>query len=73
MYKVKVKVPKAYGQCDKKTRGNVLYKDNTEITVNKNFGQGFFFLSMAQAAEVLCGTIQLQHRMFRILPKRSVR
>ncbi|XP_045500731.1 plasma kallikrein-like [Colias croceus] len=60
MYKSKVRQPKNFGQCERKKRGSVLYKDNTEILATKNFAQGFFFMSVAQAAEVSCATIVLE-------------
>ncbi|CAF4928076.1 unnamed protein product [Pieris macdunnoughi] len=59
MYKGNLRHPKSHGQCDRKDRGNVLYKDSSEVLVNKNFAQGFFFLSLAQAASVRCATIYL--------------
>ncbi|CAK1550322.1 unnamed protein product [Leptosia nina] len=74
MYKGKVRLPKSFGQCDRKLRGRVIFKDNTEILVNKNFAQGFFFckcliegsggnhgqrMSVAQAMSVHCATVIL--------------
>ncbi|XP_026500992.1 uncharacterized protein LOC113404339 [Vanessa tameamea] len=59
MYNAKLQIPKEIGACDRTTRGAVLYKDNSELLVNKNFAQGFFFMSMAQVAQVNCATIVL--------------
>ncbi|CAH0720576.1 unnamed protein product, partial [Brenthis ino] len=59
LYKAKIRQPRDFGQCDRKTRGGVLYKDNSELITNKNFAQGFFFLSMAQVAQVNCVSVVL--------------
>ncbi|OWR53612.1 hypothetical protein KGM_213175 [Danaus plexippus plexippus] len=60
MYEGKILQPKEFGICERKIRGNVVYKDSTELLINKNFAQGFFFLSVAQVVEVLCVTIILE-------------
>ena len=41
-----VPIPKNYGQCERKVRGTVLFKDSAEILINKNFVQGFYFVSI---------------------------
>ncbi|XP_026740457.1 vitamin K-dependent protein C-like isoform X2 [Trichoplusia ni] len=59
MYKANMNVPKSQGQCDKKSRGGVLYKDSSELVINRNFVQGFFFLVISQIAEFLCAEVSL--------------
>ncbi|XP_032519208.2 uncharacterized protein LOC116771474 [Danaus plexippus] len=44
MYEGKILQPKEFGICERKIRGNVVYKDSTELLINKNFAQGFFFV-----------------------------
>nr|XP_034834608.1 uncharacterized protein LOC117991162 [Maniola hyperantus] len=55
----KVRQPKEMGQCERRTRGGIMYKDTTELLVSKNFAQGFFFLSVAQVAQMNCAVVLL--------------
>ncbi|XP_037293047.1 uncharacterized protein LOC115454730 isoform X2 [Manduca sexta] len=51
---------KETGQCDKHDRGDVIYKDNTEIVLNKNFAQGFFFLVINQIGQFTCLIVNME-------------
>uniref|UniRef100_A0A2A4K582 Peptidase S1 domain-containing protein n=1 Tax=Heliothis virescens TaxID=7102 RepID=A0A2A4K582_HELVI len=59
MYKASVKMPKGTGNCERRARGGVVYKDSSEFLVNKNFVQGFFFVVVTQLMEFHCAEITL--------------
>ncbi|XP_041982456.1 uncharacterized protein LOC121735626 [Aricia agestis] len=56
----KTRVPSSQGQCERRNRGNVLYKDNSEVLANKNFVQGFFFVSVMQIMSIRCAVVNLE-------------
>ncbi|XP_060804938.1 uncharacterized protein LOC132902738 [Amyelois transitella] len=61
MYSADLKIPKEHGQCsDKKARGGVLFKESSEVFSTKNFGQGFYYMSVLQAASVMCVQVSLE-------------
>ncbi|XP_059057826.1 uncharacterized protein LOC131851352 [Achroia grisella] len=60
MYKGDSHVPKEQGQCTRGSRGNVLFKDSSEILITKNFGQGFYFVAVSQIAGFLCAVVDLE-------------
>ncbi|XP_063829181.1 uncharacterized protein LOC135078582 [Ostrinia nubilalis] len=60
MYKGETKIPKDQGQCERKDRGGVLFKDSSEVLVNKNFAQGFYFLTVTQIAGFYCASVALE-------------
>ncbi|PZC73594.1 hypothetical protein B5X24_HaOG209062 [Helicoverpa armigera] len=62
MYKASVPMPKGTGNCVRKQRGGVIYKDSSEFLTNTNFVQGFFFLVVTHLADFTCAEINLDVR-----------
>ncbi|RVE47121.1 hypothetical protein evm_008198 [Chilo suppressalis] len=60
MYKsVDTRVPTEDGQCSREARGQVLFKEGSEILISKNFVQGFYFVSVAQLAQISCAIVAI--------------
>ncbi|KAL4714312.1 hypothetical protein ACJJTC_009664 [Scirpophaga incertulas] len=48
-----------FGQCERGHRGNVLYKDSSQLRVNKNFVQAYYYASVMQIAQYSCAVVQI--------------
>ncbi|CAH1641050.1 unnamed protein product [Spodoptera littoralis] len=63
LFKGDAKIPKSMGQCSRKTRGGVLYKDSSEFNTNSNLAQGFFHVVVSQIASFRCVEVSLDCKM----------
>ncbi|KAF9410892.1 hypothetical protein HW555_010179 [Spodoptera exigua] len=59
LFKSNTKIPKGLGQCDRRQRGDVLYKDSSEFVTNSNLAQGFFYVMISQIANFKCVEITI--------------
>ncbi|XP_073962044.1 uncharacterized protein [Choristoneura fumiferana] len=48
------------GQCMGRQRGSVMYKDESHLHINKNFAQGFYFVSVARVASFSCMRLKIE-------------
>ncbi|CAG9788483.1 unnamed protein product [Diatraea saccharalis] len=51
------RLPTFHGDCERGRRGHVLFKDASELLVNKNFVQGFYLVSVAMVAQMRCAVV----------------